>query len=110
MTAAKTPSSSTRPKRKGVRFAEASSDQPRPDLSLLLVQFILANPINRPMLLKKNKTQLQELLTVLDSYFPVLSGKLTTRQVQDRNEIKKLSLAWDSLIRLSILLQPGILA
>ena len=103
-----TPSSAARPRRKGVRFAEASADEPRPNLSLVLVQSILANPINRPMLLKKNRIQLEEVVSALESFLPVLEEKIKDpRKLRDMDEVKKLSLAWDSLVRLSILLQPS---
>ena len=74
----------------------------------MLVQSILANPINRPMLLKKNRIQLEEVVSALESYLPVLEEKIKDpRKLRDMDEVKKLSLAWDSLVRLSILLQPS---
>jgi hypothetical protein len=51
----------SRRKQKGVRFAEAESDVPRPELALALLRHLLCHPINRAILLRKNQEQLKEL-------------------------------------------------
>ena len=57
--------SKNKPKKaKGVTF-DKTQDRPRPGFAFLILRYILSHALNRAILIKKNFTQLQELLKML---------------------------------------------
>ncbi len=93
-------------RKRGVRFAEHPSETPRPLLALSLVEYLLQHPVNRAILLRKNRTQLEELRDVLCSYLPLIKSALASGDYSDV-EAKKFSMTWSFLLKLTVLLQES---
>ena len=52
--------------RRAVRFEEPEAHVvPKPKLSLILTQYALKHAVNRPILLKRNRDQMEELMNTL---------------------------------------------
>lgn len=98
------PSKVRRASRRGVRFDESSSVA-RPDFAVVVLCYILQHALNRAMLLKKNRQQLQDLHKLLKAYLPTISVKLS-ENLNPEDE-RKFSVLWESLIKLTILLHTN---
>ena len=59
------PDASSKPKRRSVRFSEAT-DMPRPKVSFTILKYILRHPSNKPKVLKKNLDQVQMLKNMME--------------------------------------------
>ena len=77
------PESGSKPKRRSVRFSEAT-DLPRPKLSLTILRYILRHPTNKPKVLRKNLDQLRDIkdelrvrkLSLCGRYRPTVSDSV----------------------------------
>merc|ERR1719237_313773 len=97
-----------RPSAKGVRFAPepvaAAAVEAKPRAALILTRYILRHRVNRPMTLKRNRQQLEELRDTLSGYVTVIEGALDKSTLSNEDE-QKLIASWDAYIKLSVLLK-----
>ncbi len=94
-----------RRKGRGVRFAEAAEEESgKPVLALLLVEYAMQHPVNRAILLRKNRAQLEELRSSLLAYVPIIRTHLRGEGACDKTG-KKLAMVWKLALKLTVLLQ-----
>ena len=65
---------------------------------------VLRHRVNRPMTLKRNRQQLEELRDTLSGYVTVIEGALD-KSTLSNEDAQKLIAAWDAYIKLSVLLK-----
>ena len=69
--------------------------------------YLLQHPVNRAILLRKNRPQLEELRAkLLSSYLPQLKEYLRQDE-EDSNRARELEAAWGITLKLTVLLQEG---
>ena len=99
--------------RKGVRFSESAGlGTAKPELALQLMKYMLRHPVNREILLKKNRPQVEELKDTLRKFVDEFVHYLPTTNSfcfaigQDGLVANQRFLCevWDSLLKLTIML------
>ena len=99
--------------RKGVRFSESAGlGAAKPDLALQLIKYMFRHPVNREILLRKNRPQVQELKDTLRKYVDETLNYLPTPgefsfAISDEHLIanqKFLCEVWQSLLTITMLL------
>ena len=91
-------------KARAVRFAESPAESPRPRLALAVVEYLLQHPVNRAILLRKNRPHLADLRDCLQGHLPDIGCSLRKEKLEER-ERKKLASAWTVLLKLTVLLR-----
>ena len=98
---------------KGVRFSDSAGlGTANPELALLLTKYMFRHPVNREILLKKNRPHVEELSDTLLEFVPEIKRHLLnaatytnlTDQVTFVQNQTFMCSVWDSLLKLPILL------
>ena len=99
--------------RKGVRFSESAGlGAAKPELAIQLIKYMFRHPVNREILLRKNRPQVEELRDTLKNYKHELAIYLpipnSVSIAADQDDLisnqKLLCEAWDSVLKLTIML------
>ena len=75
----------------------------KPRAAIILTRYILRHRVNRPMTLKRNRQQLEELKDTLAGYLTIIEDALKKCTLSNADAQKFLA-AWDTYLKLSVLL------
>ena len=91
---------------KGVRFAPepVAAEEAKPCAAIVIIRYILRHRVNRPMSLKRNRQQLEELRDTLKGYTAILETALNDFTLS-KEDTQKLLAAWDTYLKLCVLLR-----
>ena len=101
--------------RKGVRFSESAGlGVAKPELAIQLIRYMFRHPVNRDILLRKNRLQVKELRNLLGQFVEEIVQYLSTADISTSAEVNPdtsqifLCEIWQSLLILTLLLhQPN---
>ena len=84
--------------------AAGEAVEAKPRAALILTQYILRHRVNRPMTLKRNRQQLEELKDTLAGYMTIIEDALKQFTLTNEDAQKFLA-AWEAYLKLSVLLR-----
>ena len=82
----------------------AAAVEAKPRAAIILTRYILRHRVNRPMTLKRNRQQLEELKDTLAGYMIIIEDALKKCTLSNE-DAQKFIAAWDAYLKLSVLLR-----